>query len=148
MMNGSLAVSHIVLIDDSPSDVYLMKLALKESGLQFEMTNFQSGAEALLALCPAAGAANDPLIPDLILLDLNTPGSDGFEVLDRIRGNPGLSHVPVAIITSSASPADKHRAALAGATTYIRKPTHLRAFMDSVGDAVKQLLGASAPKSS
>jgi CheY-like chemotaxis protein len=92
MMNASSTVSHIVLIDDSPSDVYLMKLALEESGLQFEMTNFQSGTEALLALCPAAGDAADPLIPDLILLDLNTPCSDGFEVLSRIRGNPSLSH--------------------------------------------------------
>jgi two-component system response regulator len=140
MMNASSTVSHIVLIDDSPSDVYLMKLALEESGLQFEMTSFQSGTEALLALCPAAGDAADPLIPDLILLDLNTPCSDGFEVLSRIRGNPGLSHVPVAIITSSASPTDKHRAALGGATTYIKKPTQLRAFMDGVGTAVKQLL--------
>jgi two-component system response regulator len=117
-----------------------MKLALEESGLQFEMTNFQTGTEALLALCPAAGDAADPLIPDLILLDLNTPCSDGFEVLSRIRGNPSLSHVPVAIITSSASPTDKHRAALGGATTYIKKPTQLRAFMDGVGTAVKQLL--------
>jgi CheY-like chemotaxis protein len=142
MMNESSTLSHIVLIDDSPSDVYLMKLALEESGLQFEMTNFQSGAEALLALCPSAGAANDPLIPDLILLDLNTPCSDGFEVLGRIRDNPGLSHVPVAIITSSASPADKHRAALGGATTYIKKPTQLKAFMDGVGTAVKQLLAS------
>jgi two-component system response regulator len=140
MMNASSTVSHIVLIDDSPSDVYLMKLALEESGLQFEMTSFQSGTEALLALCPAAGDAADPLIPDLILLDLNTPCSDGFEVLSRIRGNPSLSHVPVAIITSSASPTDKHRAALGGATTYIKKPTQLRAFMDGVGTAVKQLL--------
>jgi len=138
-------VSHIVLIDDSPSDVYLMKLALEESGLQFEMTTFQSGAEALLTLCPSAGAASDPLIPDLILLDLNTPCSDGFEVLGRIRGNPGLSHVPVAIITSSASAADQHRAALGGATTYIKKPTQLKAFVDSVSNAVKQLLATAHP---
>jgi chemotaxis family two-component system response regulator Rcp1 len=133
-------VSHIVLIDDSPSDVYLTKLALEESGLQFEMTTFHSGADALRALCPSGGAVSDPLIPDLILLDLNTPCSDGFEVLGRIRGNPGLSHVPVAIITSSNSTADQHRAALGGATTYIKKPTQLKAFIDSVSSAVKQLL--------
>jgi CheY-like chemotaxis protein len=133
-------VSHIVLIDDSPSDVYLTKLALEESGLQFEMTTFQSGADALRALCPSGGAINDPLIPDLILLDLNTPCSDGFEVLGTIRGNPRLSHVPVAIITSSASAADQHRAALGGATTYIKKPTQLKAFIESVSGAVKRLL--------
>ena len=121
-----------------------MNLALKESGLEFEMTNFQSGAEALLALCPAAGAAGEPLIPDLILLDLNTPCSDGFEVLNRIRGNSVLSDVPVAIFTSSASPADQDRATLGGATIYIKKPTQLKAFLESVSVAVKQLL-AHAP---
>jgi len=136
-------VSHIVLIDDSPSDVYLVKLALEESGLRFEMTNFQSGAEALRALCPSADAVNDPLIPDLILLDLNTPCSDGFEVLGTIRGYPGLSHVPIAIITSSASAADQNRAALGGATTYIKKPTQLKAFIDNVSRAVKQLLATT-----
>jgi len=134
-------MQHIVLIEDNPSDVYLMNLALAESGLVFEMTNYPNGADALLALCPPAGAPHPPLVPDLILLDLNTPCSDGFEVLARIRGNAVLSHVPVAIFTSSSSTDDKHRAALGGATAYIKKPTQLKAFLDGVGIAVKQLLG-------
>jgi CheY-like chemotaxis protein len=139
-MNQVCIMPHIVLIEDNPSDIYLVNLALEEIGLVCEMTNFKSGADALLALCPEVGAPNQPLVPDLILLDLNTPSSDGFEVLDRIRGNPVLSDVPVAIFTSSASPDDKHRAALGGATTYIKKPTQLKAFLDSVGNAVKDLL--------
>jgi len=145
MRNNASTKRHIVLIEDNPSDVYLTNLALEESGLAFELTNFQSGADALAALCPAAGATNDPLIPELILLDLNTPRCDGFEVLARIRANAGLAHVPVAIITSSASPADKDRAALVGGTTYIQKPTELAAFLDGVGNAVKQLLGNRTP---
>src|SRR6476620_9083688 len=128
---------HIVLIEDNPSDIYLMKLALEESGLAFELTSFENGAQALRSLCPEAG---ESLIPDLILLDLNTPGTDGFEVLGSIRGNAQLANVPVAIITSSASPADKHRAAMIGATTYIQKPTELEAFFKRVSSAVKQLL--------
>ena len=138
---------HIVLIEDNPSDVYLIKLALEESGLAFEMTNFQSGADALLAFSPIAGSTNDPLVPDLILLDLNTPCSDGFGVLAGIKGNPGLSDVLVAILTSSASPADKDQAALLGATTYIQKPTQLTAFLDGVGSTVKDLLAKSKPRS-
>ena len=138
MRNEASSRPHIVLIEDNPSDVYLMRLALEESGLVFEMTNFQSGADALLTLIPAAGT--EPLIPDLILLDLNTPRSDGFEVLASIRANASLAGVPVGIVTSSASPADKHRAGLIGATTYIQKPTQLAAFMDGVGSAVKRLL--------
>lgn len=117
-----------------------MRLALEENGLAFEMISFQSGADALLALCPRPDVAQDSLIPDLILLDLNTPRVDGFEVLARIRSNARLAKVPVAVITSSASPADKHRAVLIGATAYIQKPTHLEAFMEGIGSAVKQLL--------
>jgi CheY-like chemotaxis protein len=134
---------HIVLIEDNPSDVYLMELALERAGLDVELTCYQSGADALLTLCPSA-VAMDPrrpkLTPNLILLDLNTPRCDGFEVLARIRGTMALADVPVAIITSSSSAADRHRATLIGTARYIHKPTQLQAFLDDVGTAVKELL--------
>jgi len=120
----------------------LIKLALERSAVIFEMTNFQSGTDALLALFPAAGV---PLVPDLILLDLNTPRSDGFEVLAKIRSDARLSHVPVAVVTSSASPADKQRAARNGATAYIQKPTELDAFIEAVSSAVKRMLAGCRP---
>lgn len=143
MRNESSTKSRILLIEDNPADVYLIRLALEESGLEFEMTHFQSGADALEVLFPEAVAKVNPLVPDLILLDLNTPRCDGFEVLARIRGDAGLSHVPVAIVTSSSSVADKQRATLIGATRYIQKPTQLAALIDGVGTAVKELLANS-----
>lgn len=139
MTNGASENPRIVLIEDNPSDVYLLSLALEESGVAFELTNFQSGAEALLILCPAVEAA-DQSLPDLILLDLNTPGPDGFEVLAKIKSTTRLTRVPVAIITSSESPADKNRAELLGAAKYIQKPTQLNSFIGEVGGAVKMLL--------
>jgi CheY-like chemotaxis protein len=142
MKSDSLS-SHIVMIEDNPSDVYLTKVALEESGVAFELTNFKSGADALLTLCPVDGKV-DSLVPDLILLDLNTPRSDGFEVLATIRGNARLANVPVAIVTSSESPADKRRAAQLGATSYIQKPTQLTAYIEGVGNAIKQLLAKKA----
>jgi len=145
MENDIAGKPRIVLIEDNPSDVYLMSLALEQSGVAFEMTNFQSGAEALPILCPDAGVTSHPL-PDLIVLDLNTPGPDGFEVLARIKSNTNLESVPVAILTSSESPADKRRAALLGATTYIQKPTQLKAFINEIGSAVKVLLAHGKPK--
>jgi CheY-like chemotaxis protein len=131
----------IVLIEDNPSDAYLTKFALQESGLEFEMENFQSGVDALAALCPGVDDVQEALVPDLILLDLNTPCCDGFDVLARIRENPGLSHVPVAVITSSASPADRERAGLIGSSSYLQKPTELDAFIAGVSRTVKDLLG-------
>lgn len=116
-----------------------MNLALTDCGLIFELTNYQSGADALLILCPLSDPLDSP-IPDLILLDLNTPRCDGFEVLARLRANDRLSKVPVAIVTSSGSTADMKRAALNGATTYIQKPSDLSAYLKGVGTAVTDLL--------
>jgi CheY-like chemotaxis protein len=64
----------IVLIEDNPGDVYLVELALKETGLPCQLIKFASGVEALSVLCPADDAP-PPFVPDAILLDLNTPKS-------------------------------------------------------------------------
>jgi CheY-like chemotaxis protein len=133
----------IVLIEDNPSDVFLMNLAIEETGLEFRMIGFPTGADALNSLCPATAGTKPLAVPDLILLDLNTPRTDGFEVLTRIRRDARLSHVPVAIVTSSSSPADRSRAEQLGATTYLQKATELVAFLGNIGSAVKELLGAA-----
>ena len=72
--------AQIVLIEDNPADVYLVELALKEKGITHEMTRLNSGEEALRALCPSDGTETSAFAPDAILLDLNTPKSDGFQV--------------------------------------------------------------------
>jgi CheY-like chemotaxis protein len=130
----------IVLIEDNPGDVYLVELALKETGLPCELIKFASGVEALSVLCPADDAP-PPFVPDAILLDLNTPKSDGFQVLNRLKQSPGLAHVPLAILTSSAATSDKHRSALHG-VRYIQKPSQLEAFLATIGQAVKEMLHA------
>ena len=126
----------IVLIEDNPADVLLVKMALEENGITHALTQFDSGTEALEKLCfPKAGE----LVPDAILLDLNTPQTDGFEALRTLKQSPRLSNVPIAILTSSRAIADKRRAALEG-TRYIEKPSQLVEFLDSVGGAVKEML--------
>lgn len=136
-----MKAAQIVLIEDNPADVYLVELALKESGVIYEMTKFKSGEEALRALCPAEGreTSTDTLVPDAILLDLNTPKSDGFQVLIKMKLSPRLAHVPMAIITSSQATSDKHRTVLQG-TRYIQKPAQLEEFLNTVGRAVKEML--------
>jgi CheY-like chemotaxis protein len=140
MGNQSEAGLNIVLIEDNPSDVFLMRLALEENGLRFNMTNFTSGADALATLCTADDNAHSSEIPDIILLDLNTPRSNGFEVLAKLRHDVRLSRVPVAVVTSSATPSDQRRAELLGATSYIQKPTQLTDFISGVGTAIKAML--------
>jgi len=127
---------HIVLIEDNPADVVLVKLALQESGIAYCLTEFETGREAVHVLC---SPNESTFVPDAILLDLNTPSTDGFEALHQLKDCPRLAPVPIAILTSSRARSDKHRAAIQGAR-YIEKPTHLHDFLTSVGQAVQEML--------
>jgi CheY-like chemotaxis protein len=133
----------IVLIEDNPADVFLVDLALKESGLTYEMTRFRNGEDAVRALCTPDVAEISAFVPDIILLDLNTPVSAGFQVLIRLKQSPRLANVPMAIITSSSAPKDKHRTALLGAR-YIQKPALLKEFLSTVVQAVKEMIEEGA----
>ena len=77
-------------------------------------------------------------LPDAILLDLNTPRSDGFEVLIKFKKSPRFA-VPIAIITSSRATSDQHRSRLQD-TRLIVKPSQLEEFLATVGGAVKEML--------
>src|SRR6266852_3393158 len=134
-----MKAAQIVLIEDNPADVFLVELALKESGVLHEMTKFKSGEEALRALCPPEGTETSAFVPDAILLDLNTPKSDGFEVLIKLKLSPRLARVPMAVITSSQATSDKHRTGLQG-TRYIQKPAQLEEVLTTVGQAIKEML--------
>lgn len=137
--------AQIVLIEDNPADVLLVEMALKENGIEHTLTRFESGEEATRVLC--AETKDEVFVPDAILMDLNTPRTDGFEVLRRFKALPRLSGVPIAILTSSRDRKDKHRADIQGAS-YIEKPSGLNEFLTSVGQAVKEMLGAPIPKKS
>ena len=129
---------HIVLIEDNPVDVFLVEKALAKAGIDCTLTHFTNGNEAVRVLCAHQDGAP---VPDAILLDLNTPWSDGFEALLRLQQAPRLANVPIAILTGSNDHTDKHRAAVHGAR-YIEKPIGMQEFFDTVGKAVKEMLTA------
>jgi CheY-like chemotaxis protein len=134
-----MQTAKIVLIEDNPADVLLVEKALSENGISYALTRFENGTAAVQALCaPQAG----DLLPDVILLDLNTPRTDGFEALRQLKQSPRLTTVPLAVLTSSRTRSDKHRAAIQG-VRYIEKPSQLREFLAVVGQAVKEMLAAS-----
>ena len=130
-----LKTAHITLVEDSPADVLLVRKALQERGIAFELTCFENGEEALKSL-----SQQERNEPDIILLDLNLPMTEGVEVLRRIRSIPELVNVPVAILTSSASPTDIDRTRSLGATRYISKPIALDDFLREVGRQVEEML--------
>lgn len=129
--------TRIVLIEDNPADVFLIKEALKVHGIHHQLEWFVDGESAVNHV-ERLGPASDP--PELILLDLNLPKLDGKQVLARIRRHPQLAKTIVAILTSSNSLNDRQETARLGANYYIQKPPTLDEFM-GLGGTIKSLLG-------
>ncbi len=134
-MGKELRTASIVVVEDNPADVLLIRKALQEKSIKCELTCFENGETALRNL-----SQQGRLLPDLILLDLQLPTADGVEVLGKIRCMPRFSEVPVVILTSSESPSDKQRTARMGAARYIRKPSRLEDFFREVGAGVEEML--------
>jgi|SRR6476661_1639090 DNA-binding response OmpR family regulator len=119
----------ILLAEDNPADVYLIEEALREHGVEFDMIVAEDGEQALTMLADPARQV------DVVLLDLNMPKRGGSEVLEKLQG----SQLPVIVLTSSDSPADKMQALRLGATHYIRKPTGLDEFL-AIGATIKAIV--------
>jgi chemotaxis family two-component system response regulator Rcp1 len=132
--------TRVLLIEDNPADVFLIKEALRRHGIQFNLEWFADGEQAVLHI---EGIGSESPTPDVILLDLNLPKIDGKEVLGRIRCNPHFARTPVAILTSSDSPLDRRETARLGASIYIKKPPTLDEFME-VGGTIRELLEGAA----
>jgi len=107
----------ILVIDDSESDIALIEEALHE---QAELDVATNGATALETLA-RNGAGGDGL-PHLILLDLNMPGMNGFDVLRRLKTDPKVCGIPVIILSTSEDPRDVRRCYESAAASYIAKP--------------------------
>jgi DNA-binding response OmpR family regulator len=75
--------------------------------------------------------------PDLILLDVVLPDVSGFDILQRVRGHPILKHIPIIMITGSATREHVMRALVAGANGYITKPFEF----DALTSSIKAVLG-------
>jgi len=112
---------HILLVDDSPSDVRLTEEALKDSGLDYELSFAGDGEEAMNFLHQQKMSAFSKL-PDIILLDLNMPRKNGHEVLSEIKADPDLSGVPVVLLTVSQQERDIMEALRLKMNYYLCKP--------------------------
>jgi Response regulator containing a CheY-like receiver domain and an HD-GYP domain len=121
----------ILLIEDNPGDVILIKEAFKEGQTYNKLTVVGDG-EAALSLLHREGAYEDYPYPDLVLLDLNMPRKDGREVLAEIKTNPALKHIPVVVLTSSEAQQDIINAYNLQANCYITKPVDLKQFFNVV----------------
>jgi two-component system, chemotaxis family, response regulator Rcp1 len=114
----------ILLVEDNPGDARLTREALAHSKVRNNLHHARDGEEAI-AFLRREGAFSDAPTPDLILLDLNLPRRDGREVLEDIKRDHALMHIPVVILTSSQAEEDILRSYRLHANCFITKPVDL-----------------------
>lgn len=119
----------IFIAEDNPADVYLLRIAFEEAGCRnVEMIVATDGEEAV-ELIEHRGRFRNSCTPELVVLDLNLPKSDGSDVLRVIRSSDEYANVPVVVLTSSDAPRDREAAEELGADCYLTKPSDLEAFL-------------------
>lgn len=128
---------NILLAEDNLPDALLVREAIRRENLRVEVYLASDGQQAIDFIARAEQDPNAPH-PQLLLLDLNLPKVDGFEVLRRLRESAALKDIPVLITSSSDSPSDRNLAAELGAQ-YFRKPPSYDEFL-KLGGVLKQLL--------
>ena len=123
--------TRILVVEDNPDDQLLLKHMLEKSNLSQEVEIANDG-EAALAYFSEHELDLHRLVA--IFLDLDLPTMGGIPLLEKIRENPRLRYVPVAVMTSSNSPADIARCKKLGVTCYVPKPITLSGFSSAIAD--------------
>jgi chemotaxis family two-component system response regulator Rcp1 len=123
--------AHILLVEDSPSDVAMILAALREGHIANDMYVAGDGEEALEYLF-RRGEFRDAPRPDLVLLDLNLPKKDGCEVLAELKADSSLKVIPVVVLTTSAAESDVLRMYQLHANSYVTKPVGFDQFLSAI----------------
>jgi two-component system, chemotaxis family, response regulator Rcp1 len=118
---------NILLVEDNPGDILLTMEAFKEVAIPHELNAVNDGVDAVSYL-KRTGKFVDAVRPDIIFLDINLPKKNGFEVLAEIKQDPDLKHIPVIILSTSASKHDIQKAYELHANCYLIKPVELEDF--------------------
>ena len=123
-MDDTQHAAHIVVIDDNPSDVYLLRYALSQLHESYELEVLRDGEQALQFVNWHRTQTDQPR-PCVIVLDLHLPRYDGLSVLRAIKKEPVLAHIHVVILTAQASPDEEYEMLRLGVRLYRAKPTNL-----------------------
>ena len=115
----------ILLIEDDPDHAELMRHSLAKSEVQSELLHLSDGKQALDYLLDAEPLA---VMPKLILLDLNMPKVDGWQILAHIKKS-AYAIVPVVILSSSSNPDDISKSTALHANSYVAKPSQLQGYI-------------------
>jgi CheY-like chemotaxis protein len=121
----------ILLVEDNEDDILLEQEALADAKLVNLMYVVRDGDEAITYL-RRQGKYHNAQVPGLILLDINMPKKNGFEVLNEIKADPALMHIPVVMLTTSDSESDIVKSYAKGACSFITKPMDFDKFREVI----------------
>jgi CheY-like chemotaxis protein len=118
----TVSKADILIVDDLPANLKILMAMLTEAG--YKVRSVLSGEMALTAAHTAA--------PDLVLLDINMPRMNGYEVCEALNADAGLKNIPVIFITALGGELDTERAEQVGAADYILKPFRLEEVLEKI----------------
>ena len=133
---------NILLAEDSAADVGIVRLALKDQGLNYVLHVARDGEEAIAFIEKADADSKAPGL-DFLLLDMHLPRYNGEQILQRLRSTERYAQTPVVVMTASAAPEDEDRAQKHAALFYFRKPSRLQEFIE-LGAIVRDILKTTA----
>ncbi|MEJ7913719.1 MAG: response regulator [Chitinophagaceae bacterium] len=121
----------MLMVEDNEGDILLVTEAIEETGISIQLSVVTDGKEAMDFL-NRSGIHQHATIPDLVLLDVNLPKINGYEVLRRVKEDVALRHIPVIMFTTSSSQKDINKAYKHKANLFITKPVHDGGFLEVV----------------
>ncbi|MEN8154434.1 MAG: response regulator [Acidobacteriota bacterium] len=119
--------ANILVIEDNEQNLYLITYILEKRG--HTIISAMDGESGI----KTAGKVK----PDIILLDIQLPGMDGYEVAKRLKSIPELNDIPIVAVTSYAMVGDREKALESGCTGYIEKPINPETFTEEVESYLK-----------
>ena len=124
-------MSRILAVDDQEDNRRILRDLLTSAG--YQVIEATTGEEAV--------ASAEAHMPDLILMDIQLPGIDGYEATRRIKAKPALRAIPLIVVTSYALSGDETKALAAGADAYVSKPFSPRALLAKVREYLPSASG-------
>jgi CheY-like chemotaxis protein len=122
----------IVLVEDDPGHARLIERNLRRAHITNDIVVLHDGQEAIEYFFPGAQEAVGRALPILVLLDLNLPGVDGYQVLARLKADERTRRVPVIILTTTDDPREITRCYELGCNVYITKPVEYERFTEAI----------------
>lgn len=115
-------MKQILIVEDKPTSRELLRTVLEQQG--YEVVEAEDGEQALLRIREH--------VPDLVLMDLQMPAKNGYDVLRELRTDSRFDKLPVIAVTANAMPEDRDKVMAAGFTGYISKPVALARLREEV----------------